>query len=130
MPTPSRTWREIPQRYRLEAGKCAGCGQVCFPPRLICPRCGAREFQKTKLAGTGKLVTHTIIRVAPQQFEDQTPYAVGIAELDDGVRLTAQVVDCDFADLKVGMRVKIEFRKVSEDGAAGIIHYGYKFVPE
>jgi uncharacterized OB-fold protein len=39
-------------------------------------------------------------------------------------------VDCDFAALKVGMRVRIEFRRISEDGAAGVIHYGYKFVPE
>ena len=130
MPTPSRNWREIPQRYRLEAAKCRGCGFVCFPPRVICPRCGSREFEKTKLAGSGKLLTYTIIRVAPQQFEDQTPYAVGIAELDDGVRLTAQVVDCDFSKLAVGMRVKIEFRRIYEEGAAGVIYYGYKFVPE
>jgi len=130
MPTPSRYWREIPQRYRLEAGKCQGCHYVSFPPRLVCPRCGGREFVPTKLAERGKLITYTIIRVPPEPFEDQSPYAVGIAELDDGVRLTAQVVDCDFAALKVGMRVKTEFRKISEEGAAGVIYYGYKFVPE
>jgi uncharacterized protein len=130
MPTPSRYWREIPQRYRLEAGKCQGCHYVSFPPRLVCPRCGGREFVPTKLAESGKLITYTIIRVPPEPFEDQSPYAVGIAELDDGVRLTAQVVDCDFAALKVGMRVKTEFRKISEEGAAGVIYYGYKFVPE
>jgi uncharacterized OB-fold protein len=55
---------------------------------------------------------------------------VGIAELDDGVKLTAQVVDCDFSELKVGMRVSLEFRKMYEEGEAGVIHYGYKFVPE
>ena len=130
MPTPSRYWREIPQRYRLEAGKCKACGFIAFPPRVVCPECGAREFVPVKLAEAGKLLTHTIIRVPPEPFEDQSPYAVGIAELDDGVRLTAQVVDCDFADLKVGMRVRLEFRKLSEDGQAGVIYYGYKFVPE
>jgi hypothetical protein len=130
MPTPSRYWREIPQRYRLEAGKCKKCGFICFPPRLVCPNCGAREFEPTKLADKGKIVTYTIIRVPPKQFVDQAPYAIGIAELDDGVKLTAQIVDCEFENLKIGMRVKIEFRKISEEGEAGVIYYGYKFVPE
>jgi uncharacterized OB-fold protein len=130
MPTPSRDWREFPQRYRMEAVKCEACGAMAFPPRVVCPKCGARKFVPAKLAEAGRLLTYTVIRVPPQPFEDQAPYAVGIAELDDGVNLTAQVVDCDFDALKVGMRVRLEFRKLSEDGAAGVIHYGYKFVPE
>ena len=130
MPNPAKNWREIPQRYRLEAGKCTQCGTVAFPPRLVCPRCGSREFAPYTLAGAGSLLTYTVIRVAPGSYEDQAPYAVGIAALDDGVQLTAQVVDCDFEALKVGMRVRIEFRRINEDGAAGVIHYGYKFVPE
>jgi uncharacterized OB-fold protein len=114
----------------MEAVKCEACGAMAFPPRVVCPKCGARKFVPAKLAEAGRLLTYTVIRVPPQPFEDQAPYAVGIAELDDGVNLTAQVVDCDFDALKVGMRVRLEFRKLSEDGAAGVIHYGYKFVPE
>ncbi|MFQ6037656.1 MAG: Zn-ribbon domain-containing OB-fold protein [Candidatus Aminicenantales bacterium] len=130
MPTPSRYWREIPQRYRLEANACSACGVKFFPPREVCPGCGSQELEKTKLAETGRLLTYTIIRVPPQPFVDQAPYAVGIAELDDGVKLMGQIVDCEFDMLKVGMRVKLEFRKIAEEGASGIICYGYKFVPE
>jgi len=130
MPTPSRYWREIPQRYRLEAGKCKRCGTIFFPPRVVCSACQFREFETIKLADRGKLITYTIIRVPPHQFTDQAPYAMGIVELDDGVKLTGQVVDCDFDQLKVGLRLKIEFRKISQEGEAGIIYYGYKFVPE
>ena len=101
MTTPSRYWREIPQRYRLEANKCKNCEITFFPPRLICPQCKNRELEPTKLAETGKIFTYTIIRVPPHQFVDQAPYAVGIIELDDGVKITAQVVDCDFEDLKI-----------------------------
>lgn len=130
MPNPSRSWREIPQRYRLEAGKCRNCGYIAFPPRLVCPRCRSRSFDLARLADAGKIVTYTVIRVPPEPFADQAPYALGIVELDDGVRLMGQVVDCGFDDLKVGQRVKIEFRKLYEEGQAGVIHYGYKFVPE
>jgi uncharacterized OB-fold protein len=130
MPTPSRYWREIPQRYRLEAKKCKKCRITLFPPRLICPECKGREFEDTKLAEKGKILTYTIIRVPPHQFVDQAPFAVGIVELVDGVRLTGQIVDCDFEDLKIGQKVKIEFRKIYDEGEAGILCYGYKFVPE
>ena len=91
----------------------------------------ARRLQELRRARVqqGKLLTHTVIRVGPSQFADQTPYAVGVAELDDGVRMTAMIADVDFDELKVGMPVKLEFRKVRDEGEAGIICYGYKFVP-
>jgi uncharacterized OB-fold protein len=98
MPTPSKYWREIPQRYRLEAKKCKKCGLVLFPPRLICPECKNRKFEDTRLAEKGKIFTYTIICVPPHQFVDQAPFAVGIVELDDGVKLTGQIVDCDFKE--------------------------------
>jgi len=129
MATPSRYWREIPQRYRLEANKCDPCGKIFFPPRLICPECGNRELTSVKLKHTGKVLTYTVIHTPPHKFEDQAPYAMGIVELDDGARVTGQIVDCDFGDLTIGMPVKIEFRKIFSEGESGIICYGYKFVP-
>lgn len=130
MATPSRYWREIPQRYKLEANKCVKCKKIFFPPRIICPECKSRKLEKTKLKEAGKLVTYTIIRVPPKQFVDQAPYVVGIVKLDDGVQIIGQIVDCEFEDLKIGKRVKIEFRKIFEEGESGILCYGYKFVPE
>jgi uncharacterized OB-fold protein len=130
MSTPSRYWREIPQRYRLEANKCETCDTKFFPPRLLCPQCKKRDLVPVKLAERGKIITYTIIRVPPHQFADQAPYVVGVVELDDGVMLTAQIVDCDFEELKVGKRVRIEFRKIFQEGESGIHCYGYKFVPE
>lgn len=129
MSTSARYWREIPQRYRLEAAKCKKCGKQHFPPRVVCNKCRGREFEKIVLPDTGKLVTHTVIRIGPSAFSNETPYAMGIAELDGGVRLTAQVVDVEPAELKVGMPVRIEFRRIREEGEAGILCYGYKFVP-
>src|SRR4030043_345832 len=107
-----RYWREIPQRYRLEAEKCKKCGKVFFPPRLICDACKSREFEKITLQKEGKLLTFTVIRVAPTEFTDQTPYAMGIVELNEGVKILTQIADCDFDKLEVGMPLRIEFRKI------------------
>jgi uncharacterized OB-fold protein len=127
MKTP-RYAREIPQRYRLEAAKCAGCGKIHFPPRLICPDCQSRNFETVKLQDQGKVATYTVIHVAPEQFATQTPYIVAIVELDDGVKITSQIVDCAADEVKIGDKVKVVFRKVQQDGRAGILCYGYKCV--
>ena len=129
MSTSARYWREIPQRYRYEASKCKGCGAVWFPPRLICSKCGKKEFEDVVLPGTGKVKTFTVIRVAPSEFCDEAPYAVGIVDLDGGPAIQCQIADCEPEDLKIGMAVKIEFRKVKQEGEAGIINYGFKVVP-
>ena len=130
MLTTARYWRENPQRYRLEAGKCSGCGTVHFPPRRICKECHGREFETVTLPDEGKVVTYTVIRVAPSAFTDEAPYAVALVELTDGTRLMSQLVDCEPEQIEMGMSVKIEFRRILEDGEAGMLAYGYKCVPQ
>jgi hypothetical protein len=123
-----RYHREIPQRYRLEAGKCNKCGFISFPPRLICPRCKSKSFETINLNGEGKILTYTIIRVGPDKFSKETPYAVAIIELNEGVKLTAQVTDCDLDKIEIGAKVKLVFRKIQDEGKWGLHCYGYKAV--
>ncbi len=125
-----RYWREMPQRYRYEAAKCKKCGKVLFPPRLVCPSCRAREFDKININNSGRVETFTVIRVAPAPFVDQAPYPVAVVNLGDGVKILCQVADCDTEELKIGMDVRLEFRKIQSEGEDGIICYGYKCVPE
>jgi uncharacterized OB-fold protein len=124
----ARYAREIPQRYRLEAGKCTGCGRVSFPPRRVCPDCSSKECETVSLNAEGKIITYTVIRVASEKFAKQTPFAVGIVELADGVRITTQIADVDVETLSVGQRVRMVFRKIQEDGHAGVLCYGYKAI--
>ena len=126
----ARHWRETPERYRMEAGKCKKCGAVSFPGRLVCPECGAREFDTLRLSGKGELTTFTIIRVAPSGFGDLTPYAVGIVKLDEGIQVMGQVTDCNPEELKIGDRLATQFRRVNEESKTGMIIYGFKFVPD
>jgi hypothetical protein len=123
-----RYHREIPQRYRLEAGKCKKCGEVSFPPRLVCPNCKSQEFETVRLNEEGKLVTFTIIRVASDKFFGTTPFAVGIVELNDGVKVTTQIADVNFDEIKIGLKVKLVFRKIQDEGKSGLHCYGYKAV--
>ncbi|MEJ2368635.1 MAG: Zn-ribbon domain-containing OB-fold protein [Acidobacteriota bacterium] len=130
MLTPPRIRRETPQRYRLEAGKCKKCGEIYFPPRLICRECQGREFETVTLPGTGKVAAYTVIRTAPTGFGDQAPYAMGVVELENGARVLCQVADCSPEEVKVGLEVHLEFRRIQAEGESGVLAYGYKAVPE
>jgi uncharacterized OB-fold protein len=120
----------MPQRYRFEANKCNKCGKVMFPPRVICPACGCRDFTSAHINDHGKIETFTVIRVAPSGFGDQVPYAVAIVDLGEGVKILCQITDIEPNELKIGLPVKLEFRKIQQEGHDGIICYGYKGVPQ
>jgi uncharacterized OB-fold protein len=127
-----RFWREIPQRYNLIGNKCDECGLIFFPPRESCPECRRKSYGKMKefrLSGKGIVETYTIICEAPEKFEGQTPYSIAIIKLIEGPKITAQIVDCNLDDVKIGMKVKSTFRKIQDDGYVGAIYYGYKFKP-
>ena len=126
----SRNWREYPQRYRLEASKFKKSGKTYFPPRTIDPETGDTEFETVKLPDTGKIVTYTVIRIAPDQWTDEAPYTLAVVELTDGTRLMGQVTDCDPEKVKIGTEVRVEFRRIQSEGHHGVISYGYKFVPK
>jgi uncharacterized protein len=126
---PARSWRAYPQTYRLEAARCAKCGKVFYPPRLICSHCHGREFEHFNMKRTGKVVTHTVVRTPATAFASLAPFAVGIVELDDGARLTVQIADVKFEELRIGMPVRLEFRRIYSEGDSGIIQYGHKAVP-
>ena len=71
--------------------------------------------------------TYSVIRSAPDDFKKVAPYAVAVIELEEGAKLTAQLVDCDVDNLEIGDPVEMVFRKIREDGEDGVISYGFKF---
>ncbi len=122
-----RFWREIPNRYNLIGTKCNHCNKVFFPPRAICPNCRrVGNLEPCKLEGKGKVLSFTVVHVAPQDFKDQVPYVLAIIELKEGPKLMAQVTDCDPDEVEIGAEVEITFRRIKEDSEEGIIHYGPK----
>ena len=129
MISPGRSWREFPQRYRLEAAKCEACEKIHYPPRVVCSKCGGSTFENITLPREGKVVTFTIVRVPPAGFTEQTPLPIAIVEVMDGLRIMVQIGDLeDPSDLEIGMPVRLEFRRISWDGEAGLIFYGHKAV--
>jgi len=130
----ARFWRETPRRYNLGGSKCTVCGTVYFPPRGVCPKCthhrqSIEKMVPFQLSGAGEVFSYTIVHEAAEGFEMQVPYVVALVRTEEGPILTGQVVDVEPATVRIGLKVRATFRKLREEGRAGVIHYGYKFAP-
>jgi len=94
---------------KLLAGKCSKCGKVHLPPRPLCDNCYSKEFEWTEIPCTGKLVSYTIIHIAPAQFQSLAPYPVGIIQLENGLRLPGIIRDMAPESIKIGADLKMDF---------------------
>lgn len=126
----ARFWRENDSRYNMIGRRCGVCGKVYFPAREMCPKCrraSMGKMERVQLSGNGTVVSHSTVHDGLPEFQMQVPYTVAIIELDEGARVTGQIVDCEQDCVQIGSRVESVFRKLGEEGKSGVIHYGYKF---
>ncbi|MCG8595099.1 MAG: OB-fold domain-containing protein [Kiloniellales bacterium] len=124
----------IGQRLRLEAARCSDCGALAYPQRPVCRSCRGRSFSVERLSGRGRLHTYTVIAPggAPAEFDRQQTMtgalAVGIIDLVEGPRLTAQLADVEMEALHIGLAMRAVVRRLYDQ--EGVIRYGTKFVPD
>ena len=100
----------------LRAQCCSDCGHLRFPPALVCPKCLSENATWRRLSGRGTIYTFIVVH-RPQHpaFLGDTPYNVAIIELEEGVRMHTNIVDCSDEDLRIGMPVEVVFEKINDD---------------
>jgi uncharacterized OB-fold protein len=118
LPQPDHASRHYWQRAadgQLVLQRCVACGEYQFYPRALCVACaGGTEW--VDATGRGTLYTYTVIRQnRSEAFASLSPYAVGIVELDEGVRMMSNIVDCDVDGLQVGMALEVLILKAADD---------------
>lgn len=77
----------------LRTTRCTSCERFSFPPKPNCPHCWCREVRWVELGGRGSLYSWTRIHAAPSAFAAEAPYAVGVVDLDEGIRLATRVLE-------------------------------------
>jgi uncharacterized OB-fold protein len=94
----------------------------------MCPKCRRKgKLEDIKFSGKGKIHSYSIIHTPTDEFKVIAPYAVAIIELEEGAKITSQIVDCNNDDIEIDHEVELVFRKIKEEGDDGVITYGYKF---
>ena len=114
-------------RGELLFQRCTACGRAAGVASWACRWCGREALEWQSSAGRGTLCSWSVVW-RPRSADLHVPYAVVIAEMDEGFALLSNLGECDTDDLALGVRLKAVFRRLSErvglplfvlDGAGG-----------
>ena len=105
------------KRHELIIPRCSRCDAFFWYPRAACPRCLREDWEWTAVSGKARLHTFTVVRQPGNPaFQDDVPYAYAIVQLDEGVRMISNIVDCEIPDgLAVDMRLEASFDDVTDE---------------
>ena len=104
------------KQRELRFQRCTGCRAWRHVPREMCAVCGSMEWEWERASGRGSVFTWTVVgRALHPAFQEDTPYAPVVVEMEEGVRLLSQVVDCPPEALEIGMPVEVVFDDVTDE---------------
>jgi hypothetical protein len=109
----------------LLAGRCAECGELRFPAGRLCPSCGCARIESVPLGGEGTIFSFSVVHMAPPGYLGEAPYAVGVVELPDGIRITATILAERLEQLAIGDRVGFELLTLAGD-AGPLLSFAYR----
>jgi uncharacterized OB-fold protein/acyl dehydratase len=99
-------WEGV-ERHELRVQRCGGCETLLMPPGPRCPHCGSFEMSWTVATGRGRLYSFAVPEY-PKVAGFSYPLSVGLVELEEGVRIVANLVGLDpHRDLRIGMPLEL-----------------------
>lgn len=116
-PTPwSKPFWDGCKRHELLIQKCKNCQTSIFYPKMFCPQCLSPNLEWVRASGRGKVYSYTIVHsYGPTEFSEDTPYVVAVVDLEEGVRMMSNIVECLPDLVKCDMEVEVVFDDVTED---------------
>jgi uncharacterized OB-fold protein len=104
------------REHRLVVQHCSRCGRLQHFPRAFCTNCMNDELEFVPARGSGTVYSFTVIRRNPNPaFADRVPYVYALVDLDEGVRITTNIVGCAPDDVHIGQRVRVAFEDVDDE---------------
>ena len=100
--------------HRLLIQRCGDCAALRFPWLPGCADCGSPEWDTVEASGSGTVYSYVVMH-HPSFPAFDPPYAVGLIELAEGVRMISNVVGVPYDKVRIGMPVRLEFLRVDEE---------------
>ena len=80
----------------LHFQRCDACHAWRHLPRYQCARCGSPEFHWAASTGRGRIYSWTVThRASHPAFAADTPYAIAVIEMEEGVRIVSDLPGVD-----------------------------------
>lgn len=99
---------------KLTTTKCKKCGQLLWPPRIVCPNCFSNEFDWIDLGKEGELYAYTDIRIgAPLGFVQDAPFTVGLVKIS-GLTISSRIDDAKYDQLKIGDTLQLKIVELGD----------------
>jgi 3-hydroxy-3-methylglutaryl CoA synthase/NAD(P)-dependent dehydrogenase (short-subunit alcohol dehydrogenase family)/putative sterol carrier protein len=123
-------WRKNKMIMGLVGGKCRECNTPQFPKADICvnPECGAfhsqEDYEFADVPATVKTFTGDLLSVSVDP-----PSIYGMVQFEGGGRTVLDFTDCELDDIRVGLPVKMAFKRKGVDKDRGFVNYFWKAVP-
>lgn len=97
---------------RLLIQRCTSTGKFQWYPRAHSIHDPAGTLEWVESEGRGKVYSYSIARQT--RIDRELPYVYAIIELDEGIRLTANIVNTPIEQIRVGMNVRPVFEKARD----------------
>ena len=92
-----------------------GDGTYFWYPRVLEPGTLAEGWEWAPVSGRGTVYAFTIDRRGTAiAFAADVPYVIAIVELEEGPRLTTNIVGCAVEEVRIGMPVEAVFEDLEE----------------
>lgn len=102
------------ERHELLIQRCTDCRSLRFPWLPGCTACGCLDWDTVRAVGEGTVHSYVVMHHPPFPAFDP-PYAVGLIELAEGVRMVSNVIGVPYDKVRIGMPVRLEFRRYDEE---------------
>ena len=103
------------KRHELLIQRCKKCSSFQFYPRGFCGECYSMDLDWVKSSGRGTVWSFTVTkRNRDPLFAHMVPYVLAYVELEEGVKMMTNVVECDPESVRIGMPVEVVFEDVNE----------------
>ncbi len=100
---------------KLRLQRCGDCGKVRHYPRPVCDACYSMRAEWTDASGRGRVHSWTTTHHAFHPgFRPDLPYTLLTVDLDEGVRMNAQLRGLDPAELRIGLPVQVDFEQATD----------------